>query len=340
MTKARYAIEGLLVGPYLPNHSMVLGGVTLNVIDRRNWETSENPISAQTDDEHDSLITFTPNKIFISTTAGLSYECNAASSKDADALGSQAFERVCDALNVSCIGSKYYFQVSDVKRLSPGIDPESRLSEAIHVVNYESRQLDLPLEKYTSSILSLDDPDTTKIITAFGKALRDGNTFEQYKVLEMITHTLSTEVKAEDDTKEKAKEEAKVVTDLLAVLQGNDKDDEKKKAIKKSSEDLRRLNLEQNGKRIAATAEYLGLNEGCIKIVNDAIRYRNKVMAHFDKPTESDSSRGPKDVQESARFFVIQYLNKKFELKLPQLDNVSCKDYWYRITYANSSIKN
>lgn len=337
MSSARYTVIGLLVGPYLPNKNIMLGSVTLSPVSRKYWKTLDNPVSVQTSHDRDSLVTFIPNVTAISAITELSFECDAISSKEADILGRQAFERLCDALNVSCIENKYYSQVTDVKRLSPGADPESRFSDPILVVNYESHDFNALLEKYTRSILALSDPEATKIVTAFGKALRDNNTFEQYKILEMIADALSTEVKAQADITSTAAEEAKVIAELLTVLQSDGSDSKKKKAIKKSSEELRRLNLEQNGKRIAATAEYLGLKGGAAKIIDDAIRYRNKVMAHYDKPVGSDPVKGPKDVQESARFFVIYYLDKQFGLKLPQLTNVPFKNDWYRIAYVNST---
>jgi hypothetical protein len=335
-----YSVQGLLVGPYLPSKDVTIGDVRITRSDTPlKWETPKSPISAEPGAAQESLITFTPNKITVDTHAQLLWEGQAVSSKQASEIASKAFAAACNALCVACFATRYFFQISSVTKTAGGADPESPLSEALHVVSYESSALNSDLEAYANAIHALTDTDAFDIVQTFGESLRRYKTFGLYMVMEKITHVLSSEVKAARSMDDVEKEKATAITELQELLNDAAKSPkDKEKAIKKSSEDLKRLNLEQNGKRIAATAEYLGIKGEGAKMIDRAIKYRNTTLAHHNPGTTEDA-KGVEEIQESARFFVISYLKKAFGISLPKLPDVKYQDFWYKVSYVNSRAK-
>ncbi len=336
----KYSVQGLLVGPYLPDGKVTLGDIEITNSERHvRWESDPSAISAEAG-ANDSLITFQPNKVTVETHAVLSYTCQAKSSKEASQSARASFERLCAALSVGCIENTYYFEVTGVKKLAGGADRESPLSEPIRVVSYESLNVSAEFRSYSEEILKLEDPDAKEVVEMFGKALRASDTLNLYKVMEKIATLLKDDVGSAVSAQDVAEEKEVVMRYLESLLSNGDKTGiEKEKAIKEASDKLRSLNLEQTGKRIAATADYLGLRGEVAGIIKRAVKYRNKVIAHHDSNVDRQTSEsGPKDIKESARFFVIRYLEKKFDLKLPTLPNVKHKDYWYGFTYVNSTV--
>lgn len=335
-----YSVQGLLVGPYLPGKEVTVGDVRIVRSDApEKWETPKSPISAQPGGGKESLITFTPNKSTIDTHAQLLWEGQAVSSKEASEAAKKAFTAVCNALCVACFATRYFFQISSVRKIAGGADPESPLSEGLHVVSYESSELNSDLEAYANAINALTDPDALDIVQTFGESLTGYKTFGLYMVMEKITHVLSSEVKAARSMDDVGKEKATAITELQELLNDVEKSSkDKEKGIKKSSEDLRRLNLEQNGKRIAATAEYLGIKGEGAKMIDRAIKYRNTTLAHHNPGTTEDAKR-VEEIQESARFFIISYLKKAFGISLPNLPDVKYQDFWYKVSYVNTMAK-
>ncbi len=336
----KYIAEGLLVGPYIPLLESTVDGVKISR-NKENvkWETPKSPISAHAGNNDASLITFTPNRISIDTSALLHWEVEAESSKEASEAAKIKFSKICDSLSIGCIEARYFFQFVSLQKVTDDIDPESPMSDPLHAISYETATLTSEFEQYAQAISAIDDADGVDVIRSFGDSLRKYDSLGLYQVMEKITHILSKEVKAAQDAEATAKERKDAVNMLRALLNDESKSvDEKAKLIKTTAEDIRRLNLEQNGKRIAATATHLGLTGGVAKIIDDAIKYRNTALAHHNPGIEKED-KGFKDIQESARFFVIKYLELRFNLKLPLLMGVKSQDYWYSYTYANSNAR-
>jgi hypothetical protein len=336
----KYIAKGLLVGPYIPSLESTVDGVNISRSkETTKWETPTSPISAHAGNNDDSLITFTPNRITIETSALLQWEVEAESSKKASEAANIKFGKICDSLSIGCIEARYFFQFANLQKITDDIDPERTMSDPLHVISYVTATFTPEFEQYAQAISAIDDADGADVIRSFGDSLRKYDSLGLYQVMEKITHILSKEVKAAQDTEAIEKERKEAVDTLQELLNDASKSvDEKAKFIKTTTENIRRLNLEQNGKRIAATAAHLGLRGEVAKVIDDAIKYRNTVLAHHNPGTEKQD-KGIKDIQESARFFVIRYLELKFGLKLPRLLDVKYQDYWYRYTYANSNMR-
>lgn len=336
----KYIAKGLLVGPYIPSLESTVDGVKIS----RNkeivkWETPKSPILAHAGNNGDSLITFTPNRTTIGMSALLHWEIEAVSSKEASEAAKIKFGKICDSLSIGCIEARYFFQIVDLQKVTDDIDPESPMSDPLHAISYETAMFTPEFERYAQDISAIDDAEGIDVIRSFGDSLRKYDSLGLYQVMEKITHILSKEVKAAQDAGVTEKERKDAVDVLQALLNDESKSvDEKAKLIKTTAEDIRRLNLEQNGKRIAATATHLGLTGGVANIIDDAIKYRNTALAHHNPGTKKED-KGFKDIQESARFFVIKYLELRFNLKLPLLTDVKSQDYWYSFTYANSNAR-
>lgn len=334
----KYAVSALLIGPYLPSNELVIGDIRIvRNAEPIKWEAPKTPIEAVPGGDGESMIAFTPLKITIGTSAYMLWEGEAESSKEASELSKKAFSRVCDVLSVACIEDRYFYQVVIVDQLAGGVDPESPLSEPLHIVSYESTGTTQEFNAYAQAIADLDDTKTKEIVEAFGESLRKYDTLGLYKVIENITHVLIPEVQAAQPIYEVNEEKEKLIDELSKLLRDESRSlKQRVNAIKRTADDIKRLNMEQNRKRVMTVAEYLGLKGAAAKVIDDAIKYRNSTLAHHNSGA-MDQNKGVKDIQESARFFLINYLKIKFGLALPTMPGVKHWDYWYSFTYFNSS---